>query len=240
MTSGPAQYATTDRRRSPFADPVCVVGYKYKPPGKLIEVRTVSAYEVLADAPPQNQPEHYLSNYIVVPDMFTPAECRRIVYANLPVSQAHVTRFEEGSFNDLQMNSRNTKVKSVPQIEEFAWLYKPVVEKIRTINQTCFHFKIKSLTNLQILEYENTGFYGTHIDVGTGETSRRKFSMVVFLTPEEEYQGGELILKPWFTPVVQKQGSAVFFPSYIPHEIRPVTQGVRHTMVTWVLGPAFR
>lgn len=187
----------------------------------------------------------YLTNYVVLPEVFSPAECREIVYANLPTSQAHVSRFKgkinEGSTsNVLQMQSRNTKVKSVPRYPEYQWLYDRLNEKVRFVNQQCFRFKLKRLTNLQILEYENTGFYGTHLDIGTGETSRRKISVVVFLTPAEEYEGGQLIMKPAFTPISPTQGSAVFFPSYIPHEITPVTRGVRHTLVTWVLGPAFK
>lgn len=196
--------------------------------------------EIQATNAPQAAESFFLNNYVVVPDLFTPEECRRIVYADLPVTQAHVTRFEKDTYNDLQMTSRNTKVKSVPQLQYYQWLYSRVTEQVRYVNQQCFHFHIRRLTDFQILEYENTGFYGTHIDVGTGETSKRKISLIVFLTPPEEYDGGELILKPWFTPIVQNQGSAVLFPSYIPHEIRPVTRGVRHTMVTWILGPYFR
>lgn len=193
----------------------------------------------MAPTPPQGQ-DQYLNNYVLLPDVFTPEECRRIAYLDLPVSQAHVTRFEGDSVNDLQLTSRNTKVKSVPQMEHFLWLYSPILEQIRFVNQNCFRFQLNKLTDLQILEYENTGFYGTHIDVGTGDTSRRKISLILFLTPPDEYEGGELVLKPWFTPIVQKQGALVLFPSYIPHEIRPVTRGVRHTLVTWVLGPTFK
>lgn len=182
----------------------------------------------------------YLTNYLVLPEVFSPEECRRIIYADLPATQAHITRYDAGTFNDLQMHARNTKVKSVPQQMRFLWLYQRVAESVRFVNQQCFHFRLDKLTDLQILEYENTGFYGTHVDIGTGETSRRKLSMVVFLTPPEEYEGGQLVLKPWFTPVEQAQGAIVFFPSYIPHEITPVTRGVRHTLVTWMLGPCFR
>ncbi|PKL76988.1 MAG: hypothetical protein CVV27_07475 [Candidatus Melainabacteria bacterium HGW-Melainabacteria-1] len=184
--------------------------------------------------------ESFLGNYVVMPEVFSPEECRRIVYINLPAAQAYVTRFEEGSFNDLQLHARNTKVKSIPQSTDYLWLYERVSDSVKLVNRQFYRFAIDALTDLQVLEYENTGFYGTHVDVGTGETSRRKLSMVVFLTPPQEYDGGELILKPWFTPVTPAQGSVVFFPSYIPHEITPVTRGVRHTLVTWMLGPCFQ
>ena len=192
---------------------------------------------------PQGQ---YLNNFVLIPDVFTPEECRRIIYCNLPASQAHVVSFDkenpEGmqSYNDLQMHSRNTKVKSVSHHQSYQWMYDRVLWNVRLVNDRFFRFRIERLTALQVLEYENTGFYGTHIDVGTGETSLRKLSMVLFLTPPEEYTGGELVVKPWFKTIERKQGSALFFPSYLPHEITPVTSGVRHTMVTWVLGPCFK
>ena len=182
----------------------------------------------------------FLTNYLVMPEVFTPEECRRIVYADIPAFQARVSVFEGETENQLQLEHRNTKVKSLPRTRHFSWIYRRVAEKVKWVNQNYFKFTIHDITDFQLLEYENTGFYGTHVDIGTGETSKRKFSMVVFLTPTEEYQGGELLLKPNFTPFELRQGAAVFFPSYIPHEIKPVTQGVRHTLVTWVLGPPYR
>jgi PKHD-type hydroxylase len=189
---------------------------------------------------PETRTVDYLTNYVTLPEVFSPEECRRIIYSNIPASQAQVSIFKKGTVNDLQMQSRNTKVKAMPRIKPLMWVYSRIHEQIHFVNEHCYHFKLSELTELQILEYENTGFYGTHLDTGTGVTSRRKISLVVFLTPPEEYDGGELILKPWFTPVVPTQGTIVFFPSYIPHEITPVTRGVRHTLVSWVLGPSYR
>lgn len=182
----------------------------------------------------------YLNNFVLIPDLFTPEECRKIVYLNEPSSQAHVIFFDGTSEDRLVLNQRNTKVKVVPRGEPCRWIYTRVVDYVREINQQYFKFQLHNLTDFQILEYENTGFYNTHLDIGTGDTSRRKLSLVAFLTPREEYEGGELFLRPNFPPIEQKQGAAVIFPSYVPHEIKPVTKGVRHSLVTWVLGPCFK
>ncbi|MGV3522821.1 MAG: 2OG-Fe(II) oxygenase [Candidatus Sericytochromatia bacterium] len=188
-------------------------------------------------APPKGS---YLTRFVHIPDVFTPAECRRIVYANLPVSQAHVAYYSGNTQNLLELKQRNTKVKAMPRSESsFYWVYERLIQHIREVNQTYYGFELVTLTNLQVLEYENTGFYQTHVDIGTGETSRRKLSLVLFLTPPEEYEGGQLVLKPRFEPILPQQGSLVIFPSYIPHEVRPVTKGVRHSLVTWILGPCF-
>lgn len=190
----------------------------------------------------QTQPHqpNYLTNFLHIPEVFTPLECQRIVYCNQPATQAHVTTLNKEGADRLHLNQRNTKAKAVPRTHHYTWLYTRVMNLVREVNMRFFHFQVQDLTDLQVLEYENTGFYHTHVDVGTGQTSRRKFSMVAFLTPPEEYEGGDLILKPHFSEVKPELGSVVFFPSYVPHEIKPVTAGVRHSMVTWILGPPYR
>lgn len=182
----------------------------------------------------------FMNSFVQLQELFSPAECQQIIYLNQPVTQAQVVAFKGENEDELHLTMRNTKVKNVMRQQENRWIYERVIEKIREINFQYYGFLLQQLTDFQVLEYENTGFYDTHIDIGTGETSRRKLSMVLFLTPREEYEGGELILKPNFLALPQTQGSAVIFPSYIPHQIKPVTKGVRHTMVTWVIGPCFK
>ncbi len=182
----------------------------------------------------------YLTDYVFVPELFTPEECLEIIYADIPATQAQVVRFVSKSSHELELEQRNTKVKAMPQLIKYRWIYERVTQKVNELNRDFYRFDLKELTDFQILEYENTGFYNTHVDIGTGDTSVRKLSMVLFLTDPSEYGGGELILKPNYPPFERTQGCAVFFPAYIPHEIRPVTWGLRHTMVTWVLGPCFK
>ena len=35
-------------------------------------------------------------------------------------------------------------------------------------------------------------------------------------------------------------GNAIVFPSYIAHRVLPITSGMRHALVAWIHGPAFR
>lgn len=188
---------------------------------------------------PQVEPS-FMNSFVQLPELFSPAECQQIIYLNQPATQAQVVAFRGENENELHLTMRNTKIKNVMRLQENRWIYERVIEKIREVNTRYYGFLLQQLTDFQVLEYENTGFYDTHVDIGTGETSRRKLSLVLFLTPRDEYEGGELILKPNFPALPQTLGSAVVFPSYIPHQIKPVTKGVRHTMVTWVIGPCFK
>lgn len=192
---------------------------------------------------PQNlspPPLFHLTDYVAIPKLFTPEECDEITYMHLPVTQAQVVRFVETSFSKLELEQRNTKVKAVLKESRYAWVYERIAEKVKAINRHYYNFELTNITSLQILEYENTGFYNVHVDIGTGKTSLRKLSVVVFLSDPQDYEGGELILKPNYPTLDQSQGSAIFFPSYIPHEIKPVTAGLRHTLVTWITGPCFK
>ena len=54
-------------------------------------------------------------------------------------------------------------------------------------------------------------------------------------TLNDDYQGGEFVM--WEEDVMElKAGSIMIFPSVFlyPHRVKPVTQGVRHSYVSWV------
>lgn len=69
----------------------------------------------------------------------------------------------------------------------------------------------------------------------------RKISASVILTDPKEYEGGEFELVPHgvadsplkFKP---KKGEIIFFSSFMPHRVTPVTEGIRKSLVCWVMG----
>lgn len=184
----------------------------------------------------------YLHRHLIYEKFFSPEECEQISYLDLSVLQAEVSYHMPEKANPSQINlkHRNALNKAIPRLPRYEWIYGRLINTIKAVNAQYFHFELTGLSDPQILEYQNTGFYGTHVDVGIGELSLRKLTMVVFLTPPEEYKGGELILKPYGGIVPAQQGTLVIFPSYLPHEVCPVTQGIRRTLVTWILGPCFK
>ena len=38
----------------------------------------------------------------------------------------------------------------------------------------------------------------------------------------------------------KEQGTLIIFPSYILHEVKPVTKGERNSLVAWVTGKQFK
>jgi PKHD-type hydroxylase len=68
----------------------------------------------------------------------------------------------------------------------------------------------------------------------------RKISMTLLLSPENEFEGGDLELIKEGQSAKIKQGQAIFFASFIRHRVKPVTRGVRKSLVMWFGGPSFK
>ena len=102
------------------------------------------------------------------------------------------------------------------------------------------------------LRYDPGGFYRRHCDQAVEDAwpdaARRQLSVVVFLNssrsaPErDEFSGGELVMFPEISPgfpagepleIVPRQGYLVAFLATTPHEVRPVSAGVRDVIVDW-------
>ena len=77
----------------------------------------------------------------------------------------------------------------------------------------------------------------------------RKLSMTINLTTPDQYKGGNL--KFDFGPhagrgrfktcqEIRPQGSIIVFPSFIHHQVTPVTSGTRYSLVLWSLGKPFK
>ena len=108
---------------------------------------------------------------------------------------------------------------------------------------------MKFVEDLQFSEYteEKRGFYSKHSDCGLKKSldnyvDIRKLSFTVQLTDENEYEGGELIfhLDKEEKKAPKSKGTIIFFESDVLHEVKPVTKGVRHSLVSWVQGPNLR
>lgn len=106
-------------------------------------------------------------------------------------------------------------------------------------------FSIKIDTGYNLLKYEKNGKFKEHIDdpftynvnehgVPDPDTFvRRQISAVVLLN--NEFKGGELsFFRDTYRPTL-KTGSCVLFPSncLFPHQVLPVQEGERYSMVTW-------
>ena len=64
--------------------------------------------------------------------------------------------------------------------------------------------------------------------------------MTLLLSPESEFEGGDLELMYEGKIAKPKQGHAIFFASFINHRVVPITKGLRKSLVMWFGGEPFK
>jgi PKHD-type hydroxylase len=140
-------------------------------------------------------------------------------------------------------NLRRSQVSWLTNTPDTQWVFGKLAHVVSQMNAQHFHFDLIGFgESLQLTNYDQSenGMYGWHQDYGGGIS--RKLSMAVQLTDPSEYEGGNLqVLTGQKELNVRKQrGLIAIFPSYIVHQVTPVTQGSRQSLVAWVSGPAFK
>jgi PKHD-type hydroxylase len=184
------------------------------------------------------QENPYLTAVGQFPRVFPADDCRRIIELPLPTMQAEVY---DGQAHGARVDYRHrrTNEKPIPPMAEYQWIYQRLGRIARESNASAYHFQLSDVTTAHVLEYTPDGFFDWHLDLGSGLASSRKLTMVTFLTPPEEYEGGDLCFMDSGDPLRLPQGTTVIFPSYLLHKVEPVTKGSRFTLVSWVHGPCF-
>ena len=90
--------------------------------------------------------------------------------------------------------------------------------------------------------YSGGQSFGTHVDnavrqvPGTPHRVRTDLSATLFLTPPEEYEGGELVVEDLYGvhQVKLPAGHMVLYPASSLHHVRPVTRGARTASFFWI------
>jgi PKHD-type hydroxylase len=140
-------------------------------------------------------------------------------------------------------NVRRSQVSWLNNSPDTKWLFDKLADVVSKMNAQHFRFDLTGFgEELQLTNYNQAenGMYGWHQDYGGGIS--RKLSMAVQLTDPSEYEGGNLQVLTSSQPknVRKQRGLIAIFPSYVLHQVTPVTQGSRQSLVAWVSGPAFK
>jgi len=127
---------------------------------------------------------------------------------------------------------------------DFDWVYATMSDVVNRVNNEHFRFDLTHLTALQYTVYNGSDHsnYQKHMDLGR-QFPNRKLSFSVQLSDDADYAGGDLRFhyiknQPEVAP--REKGTVIFFPSWIVHDVTPVTQGTRRSLVGWVNGPKFK
>ena len=146
---------------------------------------------------------------------------------------------------------RKTSVYFVPPSEkknkanEIAW------SCLKEANKRFFHYDLTYFQSIQFAKYSEGQFYDWHIDAYPEKepNKTRKLSLSFILTDPNTYEGGELQFynggmlfdnDEQVKKDLKAQGTVVVFDSRDWHQVKPVINGTRHSIVCWATGSPFK
>lgn len=138
---------------------------------------------------------------------------------------------------------RRSKVSWLSKEKNNSWVFEKLSDVVSLLNAQYFRLDLMGFGEpLQLTNYDQSehGMYGWHQDYNSQVS--RKLSIVLQLTDPARYEGGNLqVLTSGSPQTIRKQrGLIAAFPSYTLHQVTPVTQGSRQSLVAWITGPAFK
>jgi PKHD-type hydroxylase len=151
-------------------------------------------------------------------------------------------------------NSENVWIPTTHWVGGFVWHY------VQKANRENFLYNLTAIDNesLQYTIYNKGQFYEWHTDSSISshhspasfdETLQppaeyiRKLSIVFQLTDDTQYEGGDLEIQSDEGEIYKAprtQGSVIIFDSRARHRVTPVTDGIRKSLVGWVMGPRWK
>jgi hypothetical protein len=187
-----------------------------------------------------------IKNFIKIYDEALPWN----ILSNL-IRFANLSKFEEtkiggGENSKTDFNIRKTYAlplsnlnNSFSKIHWFNLLYSSFNQRLKQykFDANIIDYDYKDIFDIEILKYENTGFYTWHVDHFA--SIPRTMSCILLLN--NDYEGGNLCFRnpdgsgEWELEV--KPNRMIIWPSNFlyPHTVKPVTKGTRYSVVAWAL-----
>ena len=162
---------------------------------------------------------NYSEETIFTPNDVSLIRCVEDVYT--------MTAARVGIASELKESVRKTDLIRIDPNNATFWIFHHLLKRVKYRYDLPF---------LQYAIYRVGGKYDWHRDAIKGE--RRRLSVSVQLSHPGEYSGGNLELLTWFgrrRMAGKGIGNAVFFGPQLLHRVKPVTAGVRLSLVGWFL-----
>jgi len=174
--------------------------------------------------------------------IFTPEQCKMIIEAGRSEPK-QTGQVGGGSGGTVDTKTRTSHISWIP-FKKMLDMYKDIEKLMQKTNRNHFGFDGMTLTEpAQYTEYPEGGFYDWHIDSDINcahQPPVRKISMTCLLSPESEFEGGDLEVMSEGKVAKLKQGQIVFFASFVRHRVKPVIKGNRKSLVMWFGGTPLR
>jgi hypothetical protein len=184
-----------------------------------------------------------IKNFIKIYDEIMPWS----ILSNL-IRFTNVSKFEETRIGGglVDFNIRRTYAfplsrlsNSLSEVHWFNLLYFCFNEKLKQykFDANILDYHYENIFDIEILKYENTGFYTWHVD----HFAKIPRTLSCILLLNNDYEGGNLCFRnpdgsgEWEVEV--KPNRMIIWPSNFlyPHTVKPVTKGRRYSVVAWAL-----
>ena len=180
-----------------------------------------------------------------VQPLFTPTQCQDIInmgrQQKAEKAKIGMKKANEGGYDT---KKRITTISWIP-FNAMPDMYRIVERSMQQVNGNHFGYEGMTITEpAQFTEYPKGGFYDWHMDAEVNcqyEPPVRKISMTILLSPQTEFEGGDLeFMTEGNKPPQLLQGQAIFFCSLLRHRVSKVKKGIRRSLVMWFGGPSFK
>ena len=177
--------------------------------------------------------------------IFSPEQCRDIInMGHQQKSEEAKVGHKDGKQGKHDTKMRVTTISRIP-FKALPEMYRTIERTMLQVNGNHFGYEGMQLSEYaQFTEYPKGGFYDWHMDSDVScqfEPPVRKISMTILLSPQHEFEGGDLeFMTQGNKPPQLLQGQAIFFCSLIRHRVSKVTKGMRRSLVMWFGGPPFK
>ena len=176
--------------------------------------------------------------------IFSPEQCQMVIDKGMSLkSEEAKVGMGQRPGGGYDPEKRITTISWIP-FKDMPEMYRDIEKTMLQANNNHFGFEGMRLTEPgQFTHYPKGGFYQWHMDndvLGKHQPPVRKISMTLLLSPEHEFEGGELEFMHKGKTAKLKQGQAIFFASWLQHRVKPVTKGERKSLVMWFGGPSFK
>lgn len=202
-------------------------------------------FEVYFMPYPVQRYNRILNRFCIASKAFSQEEVEKILdLEDLQKFQKGAVGFGGNEGAQVNKTARDSDVMWTVHDANSDWLYQKFAGLVSAVNYDHFMYDIDGFENFQYTVYKskNKQHYDWHIDCGNLSTNfERKISASIILTDPKKYEGGEfecVINGMVHEPVVLRPeiGDVIFFASWMPHRVRPVTSGIRKSLVCWVMG----
>lgn len=186
--------------------------------------------------------EVYNSNVFVVRKVFDEAFLEGVIkqHDNDSLRESGVYNGIKGKVNP------ESRISMQCNIDKHHAITKQVAQLVKRINNEYLNINVSTYCHENhFLKYPETGNFKKHKDViySKGvvdhiEEPLRKISAICLLSHTDTFEGGKFAVYEGEkrTSFNFSQGDVVLFPSYIMHQVDPVTSGVRYSTVHWSCG----